>query len=158
MKDVLVLKYNEADPDTTAMLGAKAYRCDMMLGDEVCYGPRGYALLVQLVYIELLKTPGRDVINNDGGGLLSLLGMSPLDDGLGTPSVYIERAVKAVEQQIMARQMGKGYPRNELLQSLTLSSSVYFDAHTGHWIVPVIIKSVAGDESLWQMPIGGVLA
>lgn len=157
MKDLLVLKYNEADAETD-MLGAKAYRCDLMFGDELCYGPRGYALLVQIVFIELMKTKGRDVINNDGGGMLSLLGMSPLDTGEGSPNVYVERSVRAVEQQIIARQIGRGYPRSELLQSLKLGSSLFFDAKTGHWIIPVIIKSVAGDEALWQMPIGGVRA
>lgn len=157
MKDILVLKYTESDADTV-MLGTKAYKCDMMFGDELCYGPRGYALLVQIVFIELMKTKGRDVINTDGGGLLQLLGMSPLDTGEGSPNVYVDRAVKAVEQQIIARQLGKGYPTDELLQSLTLHGSLYFDAKTGQWILPIVIKSIAGHASLWQMPIGGVMA
>ena len=155
MKDISVLKYHEADDDTIAKLGTKAYRCEIAFGDELCYGPRGYALLVQIVFVELMKTKGRDVINDDGGGLLQLLGMSPLDTGEGSPNVYVDRAVKAVEQQIIARQLGKGYPKDELLQSLTLHDSIYFDSKTGQWVIPVIIKSVAGEASLWQMPIGG---
>ena len=152
MKDITTIRYIMTQ-QPTYNAGAH-YRCDMDLTDDLIYGQRGLNLLVQLVIIELLKTPGRDVVSpRDGGGLLNLRGLSPIGDNKAKARTMVPLSVKRVEQQILSRQMGCNIPADEMLQSLECGDKVYWDVQAGAWYIPIIIENVAGDSRLMDVPL-----
>lgn len=152
MKDITVIRYLQTEPATN-MSGA-VYECDIDITDDLIYGQKGLALLVQLVLIELLKTPGRDVINpHEGGGLLGLRGLDPTTQGRGEAEVKVIRSIGAVEQQILISQMGQNYPEDETLKSLTCESDLFYDMAYGRWIIPIKIEALSGETRLLDVPL-----
>ena len=152
MKDLTVIRYIQTQAPTLQTGGH--YRCDMDLTDDLIYGQRGLNLLVQLVIVELLKTPGRDIINpRDGGGLLSLRGISPIGDNRAHARSMVALAIKRVEQQILTRQLGRSYPASETLKSLECGDGLYWDAQAGSWYIPITMTNMAGETRLSDVPL-----
>lgn len=152
MKDIMVIRYIQTRPQTY-MTGA-AYECEIEINDDLIYGQRGLALLVQLVISELLRTPGRDVVSPyTGGGLLNLRGLDPTAQNKGEAEVKTIRSIQAVEQQILSAQMGKSYPANETLKSLEATEDIFFDTTYGTWIIPIRIEAMSGDTQLLDVPL-----
>lgn len=152
MKDIMAIRYVMTQQPTLNQ-GAH-YRCDIDLTDDLIYGQRGLNLLVQLVIIELLKTPGRDVINpRDGGGLLNLRGISPFGDDKAKARTMVALAIKRVEQQILTRQLGQNYPASETLKTLECGDELYWDTQAGSWYIPVTCTSLSGEAHLMDVPL-----
>ncbi len=152
MKDITVIRYNQISNPT--LTSGAAYECDIDITDDLIYGQKGIGLLVQMVLIELLKTPGRDVVDPfSGGGLLNLRGLDPTAQNKSEVEVKVVRAVKAVEQQILARQMGQSYPEDETLKSLSCGDDLFYDTTYSNWIIPVVIEALSGETQLLDVPL-----
>ena len=150
MKDIRVIHYNEISPAIASQ--GTSYECEIEINDELIYGQQGLNLLIQLVLTELLKTPGRDVISpRDGGGLLELRGVMPSDTA--DAEVRVVRSISAVEEQILARQMGESFPANETLKSLKCGEGIYYDTVNNTWIIPIKLEALSGDTRLFDIPL-----
>lgn len=85
----------------------------------------GIDLLVQVVAIELLHSPGRDIIDPDtGANLRSLIGSSVAFDDESEIFAEIRLMVKAAEDNIKKTQASSNRPSNEQLGRLELMDIV----------------------------------
>ncbi len=81
----------------------------------------GVSKLVQIVVLELLTSPGRDIIDpNDGGNLRSLIGSNINYDDESEVFTEIKMLIFTAEENIKKRQISASRPANEQLASLTL--------------------------------------
>jgi len=114
-------------------------------------GMSGLALLVQIVIINLLKTPGKDFYEPDvGGGLLSAERGGTGTQGDLSFQSNIRRAVKAVEYQLKQSQLGENYPPSERLARLGLSkeNSIFPLEDPRGFMVNLEIANEAGETTL----------
>ena len=81
----------------------------------------GIDLLVQVVVIELLHSPGRDIIEpQTGANLRSLIGANVAYDDESEIFAEIKLMVQAAESNIRTSQASSGRPANEQLAALDL--------------------------------------
>ena len=124
---------------------------DLGLTDPPMLGMSGLALLIQIVIINLLKTPGMDFYEpHIGGGLLSSQqGGTDTQNDLAMQS-NIKRAVKAVESQLKRSQLGENYPPSERLKRLGLSAenSIFPLEDPRGMMINLEIANEAGETSI----------
>ena len=108
----------------------------------------GKQALVQIVYVELLKTPGQDILSpTDGGGVISMAGGYNI--GVEEQSeVYadITSRVRIVEKQILSDQINKNLLSSEKLQRLTVRSVNTIDGNPTQYAVEIDI--ISADENI----------
>jgi len=108
----------------------------------------GKEVLVQLVYVELLKSPGRDIqVPTDGGGIYSMTRGYNVDVN-NIPEIYadITSRVRIVEKQILTDQMNKGLALDEMLQKLNIKSVMETPGNpTGYYVQ---LEIISADEDI----------
>lgn len=150
MQDVKCVSYYRESPREIA--------CDIDIADPVILSEGGLNLLIQIVVINLLKTPGLDAIEPEiGGGLMKILeGDSPDQIELGIQA-NITQAVAAVEYQIKRSQMGMNYPKEERLARLGINSKegIFLLEDERGVVINLEIANEAGSKAIIALPIRG---
>lgn len=151
MQDVKIIAYTRT--------ATNEIECQLGLNEPPMLGEQGLALLIQIVIINLLKTPGQDFYEPQlGGGLLRI------NDG-GTPAsketeiqANISQAIAAVENQIKRSQLGQNYPKSERLARLGLAkeNSIFLLSETREVIINIELANEAGDVAIVAVPISDV--
>lgn len=114
----------------------------------------GFNKLIQMVYVQILKTPGRDIIDpEEGGGLYGLIGSNIDIENMKELFADITARIKEVERTMLEDQAGLDRAPEELLQQLILvdlrSSSTY------QTDIEAIIKIInqTGEPAMARIPI-----
>lgn len=112
----------------------------------------GIDLLVQIVTIELLTTPGRSITNpSSGGNLKSLVGSNVAFDDIGEIFAEVRMMVTAAEKNIMDQQVNSRRPANEKLARLDLVDLVPDEESMQ---LEVILNIVSLDQQSTQAAVG----
>lgn len=148
MQDITVVRYTRISSDRK--------ECSIDISDPLALNTSGLDLLIQMVVLFLLKTPGRDYYEPElGGGLLQLVASGNVERQRTSIEANIVQAIKAVEYQIKSRQLGHNYPKSERLKSLGLRedpSIITFEDELGY-MINIDLQNEAGDKASFAVPI-----
>ena len=112
----------------------------------------GIDLLVQIIVIELLSSPGRDILNPGGGGnLRSLIGANVNFDDESEIFAEIAMMVSATERNIKQFQEAYGRPANEKLARLDLVDLVPDEENLQ---LEVILRATSMDQQTAEAIVG----
>lgn len=107
----------------------------------------GLFSLIQLFILILLKTPGRDIFDEEsGGGLKKLLGRPVSPKNINAKKGEISLSVSRTEDQMLEAQAASTAPSAERLQSATLQQAS-FDYTSQAWSITIRIVSDAGSAA-----------
>lgn len=112
----------------------------------------GIDLLAQIIVIELMTTPGRNIVDpSAGGNLQSLIGSNVDFDEEAEIFTEIQMMVRAAEENIKDRQANSNRPANEKLGSLQLLDVVPDEDQAQ---LEIIIKIVSLDQQETEAIVG----
>lgn len=110
----------------------------------------GIDLLVQIVVLELLHSPGRSIIDPESGGnLRSLIGSNFDDEG----EIYadVKMMINTVEKNIRAAQESTNRPSNEKLAKLVLMDIVPDEEQA---LLEIMLRVVSMDQQTSDAIVG----
>lgn len=150
MKDIKFVTYYRESATEVAT--------EIDFGNPIMMSESGLNLLIQIVVINLLKTPGKDFYEPQiGGGLKKMLEADSVDKVELGIQANIKKAVAAVEYQIKQSQLGMNYPKSERLASLGISKEnrIFILEDSRGIVVNIDISNEAGDRAVIALPIEG---
>jgi hypothetical protein len=130
--------------------------CQMEFEDDISLSKNGLDLLVQNVVLCLMSSPNdRDVFEPKlGGGLRAMFSPANFQESFDRLRTNLPLAVKAVDSQIKAIQIGKIIPDAELLKSLSLDdSNGIVPLVEGGFIINLKIVSMANEVAVAGLPL-----
>lgn len=112
----------------------------------------GVSKLVQIVVIELMTTPGRNVLDpSAGGNLQSLIGSNVTFDDEAEIFTEIQMMIRTAESNIKERQVNSNRPSNERLSALYLLDVVPDEENAS---LEIIVKIVSEDQQDAEAIVG----
>lgn len=148
MNDINVISYNR--------LSDTEIECTIDISQPLRMDQNGIQMLVQIVAMWLLKSPGRDYYEPElGGGLLELVGPHSYELEGDMVRANIKDAIKATEYQIKRSQLGRNYPANERLAKLEIRKKdgiLIFDDTNGY-LINMELTSEAGEKAEFAVPV-----
>ena len=112
----------------------------------------GIDLLVQIVVIEMLSSPGRDIVDpNDGGNLRSLVGSNVGFDDEGEVFAEVRMMISATEENIIRKQRTSNRPASERLSRLELVDIVPDEENAQ---LEIILRVVSLDQQDTEAIVG----
>lgn len=107
----------------------------------------GLAKLVQIVSLDFLRNPGRDVINpNSGAGFRAMIGQYNYSFGGKEVTGQVIRVVKQRQAAILAAQATAPGDPTEMLSTITVEDMA-FDEGSSNLVVRVKITNQAGSSA-----------
>lgn len=150
MLDLAVIRYYRIDNDKMGV--------SIDITDPLLLSISGMDLLIQVVVINLLKTPGLDYLEPEiGAGLQQLTAPGDADKAQLIAESNIGLAIKALEYQLKQRQLGRNYPAAERLKTLKLDSKygLIHDPASRSYLITLDLESEAGETATIGVPVIG---
>jgi hypothetical protein len=150
MLDLTVIRYYRIDSEKMGV--------SIDITDPLLLSISGMDLLIQIVVINLLKTPGLDYLEPEiGAGLQQLTAPGDADKAQLTAESNIGLAIKALEYQLKQRQLGRNYPAAERLKTLRLDSKygIIHDPPSRSYLITLDLESEAGETATIGVPVIG---
>ena len=112
----------------------------------------GIDLLVQIVVIELLTSPGRNIVKPaDGSNLRSLIGANVSFDDEGEVFTEVKMMISAAEKSIKRNQRGVQRPANEKLSRIELVDIVPDEENLQ---LEIILRVISLDQQTSEAIVG----
>lgn len=150
MLDITVVRYYRIDNDKMGV--------SIDISDPLLLSVSGMDLLIQIVVINLLKTPGLDYLEPEiGAGLQQLTAPGDADKAQLTAESNIGLAIKALEYQLKQRQLGRNYPASERLKTLRLNGNygLIHDPPSRSYLITLDLENEAGETASIGVPVIG---